>query len=82
MSQHHKYPRCPVTGKIRLGERKDVRLVLADIRRASTKAQLVGLSSVRRERRGYRCPHCSGWHLTSQASPWWSLAAGVPLAAL
>lgn len=65
MSRHHKFPRCQITGKVRLGERKDVHLVLAAGARARSQATLHGLDSSRREVRGYRCDDCHGWHLTS-----------------
>lgn len=62
----HRYPRCPITGKIRLGERKDARLVLEYVRRCAQADVARGVVSRRRECRSYRCPHCRGWHLTSQ----------------
>ena len=61
----HRYPRCPITGKVRLGERKDARLVLEFIRRCAQTDAGRGVVSRRRECRFYRCPHCRGWHLTS-----------------
>lgn len=66
MARHHKFPRCPDTGKVRFGERKDVRLVLADAAHARSRASRDGVTSNRHEVRGYECQHCRGWHLTSQ----------------
>jgi hypothetical protein len=64
----HRFPVCQVTGKVRLGERKDVRLALRDARIARTRAQSFDLASHRQEVRGYRCEYCHGWHLTSRAA--------------
>ncbi len=61
----HRFPRCPETGKVRLGERKDARLALQDCRRLSLEGE-PDSSARRRECRAYRCGYCSGWHLTSQ----------------
>ena len=63
----HRFPVCPFSGKVRLGEPKDVRLALRDIRRHAAAAALTGVESHRKECRGYRCGACRGWHLTSQA---------------
>jgi hypothetical protein len=66
--RRHRFPLCPVTGKLRLGERKDARLALKDCQRMRASAAADGMTSGRRECRAYRCQHCAGWHLTSQAS--------------
>lgn len=51
--------RCATTGKLRYRTEVDAMLALMSTgRREKTKRQ---------ERRQYRCPHCNGWHLTSQA---------------
>jgi hypothetical protein len=70
----HRFPPCLSTGKRRLGERKDVKLALRAARQARSVAHLAGVESARHEVRGYRCPDCHGWHLTSMASPPISLA--------
>lgn len=66
ISRRHRWPVCPETGKNRLRERKDVKLALKAIRRGRDAANLAGELSNRRECRGYQCPHCDGWHLTSK----------------
>lgn len=50
--------RCVATGKIRYFDAETAELVLAGIGAHNPR---------RREQRAYRCPECSGWHLTSQA---------------
>ena len=62
----HRYPLCPVSGKVRYGERKDVRLVLRGAERDRARARLNDVACSRREIRSYRCAECHGWHLTSQ----------------
>ena len=62
----HRYPLCPVSGKVRYGERKDVRLVLRGAERDRARARLNEVACSRREIRSYRCAECHGWHLTSQ----------------
>ena len=68
--RHHDWPRCAQTGKLRLGERKDVGLALRDIAAGRSLAEASGYETRRRECRGYQCTHCHGWHLTSIRS--WS----------
>ncbi|MDX3033222.1 hypothetical protein QBB33_28505 [Streptomyces scabiei] len=68
------WPVCAATGKRRLGERKDARLLLAAARRSRSHAELQGVRPEWTVVRAYRCPHCSGgWHLTSVAR--WAGAA-------
>lgn len=62
----HRYPLCPASGKVRYGERKDVKLVLRGAERDRSRARLNDVPCSRREIRSYRCPDCRGWHLTSQ----------------
>ncbi|WP_280398078.1 hypothetical protein [Nocardia carnea] len=50
--------RCAHTGKIRYFEPETAELALAGLDHDNPR---------RREQRAYRCPHCAGWHLTSQA---------------
>ena len=82
---HHRYPLCPVSGKVRYGERKDVRLVLRGAARDRSRARLNEVACSRREIRSYRCPDCRGWHLTSQPArpiqlvPVTKLTAQLPL---
>jgi hypothetical protein len=65
MSRHH-YPICPISGKARYRGRRDIKLALrrADWDRSRAAVNDVGCN--RREVRGYQCPDCNGWHLTSQ----------------
>jgi len=68
-TRRHTWPTCPATGKVRLGEPKDVRLALraaAWARAAAATTDDGGTS--RREVRGYRCTACNGYHLTSWGS--------------
>ena len=51
---------CP-TGKLRYRDRLEAQLALL---RVSTDDD-----PRRKEKRSYQCPHCHGWHLTSQARP-------------
>lgn len=66
------WPICPVTGKERLGERKDAKLALEAARHLRAQAELDGRLSGWTVRREYPCEHCRGWHLTSL--PTWSVA--------
>lgn len=59
------WPICPVTGKQRLGERKDAKIALEAARHHRAIAQLDGRLSGWTVRREYQCQHCGGWHLTS-----------------
>lgn len=52
---------CPVTGKVRYGDRLRAE-------RAVASALLTG-HAWRRETRVYVCPHCGMWHVTSRARP-------------
>jgi hypothetical protein len=62
----HTWPICPVTGKRRLGERKDAKLALATARRQCAAAERSGGIAHWTVVRAYRCEHCAGgWHLTS-----------------
>jgi hypothetical protein len=63
---HHRYPICPISGKIRYGELKDIKLELRQADRDRSRARLNEVTCSRRETRGYRCTDCGGWHLTSQ----------------
>lgn len=60
------WPRCPETGKLRLGERKDAKLTLEAARHHRAKAALDGGQSGWTVRREYQCEYCRGWHLTSR----------------
>lgn len=62
----HTWPRCPVTGKQRLGERKDAKVTLEAARHHRANSELSGQTSGWTVRREYRCEHCRGWHLTSR----------------
>ena len=63
---HHRYPICPISGKVRYGERKDIKLELRQADRERSRARQDGVTCSRRETSGYRCTDCGGWHLTSQ----------------
>ena len=62
------WPKCPQTGKLRLGERKDAKLALEAARHTRANAELDGAQSGWTVCRGYQCEYCGGWHLTSSAS--------------
>lgn len=63
---HHRYPICPATGKVRYGERKDIKLVMRQADSDRSQARLDNVACSRREIRSYSCSDCRGWHLTSQ----------------
>lgn len=63
---YHRYPICPISGKIRYGERKDIKLELRQADRERSRARKDDVPCSRRETHGYRCSDCGGWHLTSQ----------------
>lgn len=63
---HHRYPICPTSGKVRYGDRKDVKLEMRKADRDRSRARLNKVSCSRREVRSYECAECLGWHLTSQ----------------
>jgi hypothetical protein len=62
----HTWAVCSVTRKQRLGERKDVKLALAEAQRLRWRAEGADLDCSWQVQRGYRCRHCNGWHLTSR----------------
>jgi hypothetical protein len=65
---YHRFPICKATGKVRFGERKDVKLALRQADRNRSQALLNEVPCGRREIRAYHCSDCNGgWHLT--ASP-------------
>ena len=63
---HHRYPICPVSGKVRYGERKDIKLVMRQAAWDRSQARVNEVACSRREIRSYECSDCRGWHLTSQ----------------
>lgn len=67
-SRRHSWPTCQQTGKQRLGERKDVKLALEAAKHSRSQAQLQDHECSWTVVRGYKCDHCRGWHLTSQAT--------------
>ena len=65
---YHRFPTCKATGKVRFGERKDIKLALRQADRNRSQALLNDVPCSRREIRAYHCSDCNGgWHLT--ASP-------------
>ena len=67
---YHRYPTCPISGKVRYGERKDIKLALRRADSDRSRARIKGAGCSRREIRGYRCSDCGGWHLTSKPARW------------
>jgi len=65
---HHRYPICPASGKVRYGERKDIKLAMRQADWDRSRAAMNEVACSRREIRSYECPDCSGWHLTSKPS--------------
>ncbi|MFJ9631404.1 hypothetical protein ACIRU8_27185 [Streptomyces sp. NPDC101175] len=62
------WPVCAETGKRRLGERKDARLLLVAARHSRARAERDGVRAEWTVVRAYRCRYCAGgWHLTSVA---------------
>jgi hypothetical protein len=66
---HHRYPICPMSGKVRYRDRRDVKLALRQAEWDRSRARLNEVVCSRRETRGYHCSSCHGWHLTSQSAP-------------
>lgn len=62
----HRYPLCPTSGKIRYGERKDVKMAMRQADCDRSRARLNGVTCSRYEVRSYSCSDCRGWHLTSK----------------
>jgi hypothetical protein len=62
----HRYPVCPTSGKIRYGERKDVKLAMRQADCDRSRARLNDVACSRYEVRSYSCSDCRGWHLTSK----------------
>lgn len=74
-TKHRELPRperCAVTGQVRWPDGKSAVEVLHRAHNAARQAAEVGSESRRREVRHYRCPHCAGFHTTSQ--PVWVAA--------
>jgi hypothetical protein len=63
---HHRFPICPISGKVRYRDHRDIKLVLRQADRDRGAARLNEVACSRRETRGYQCASCDGWHLTSQ----------------
>ena len=65
---YHRFPICKTSGKVRFGERKDIKLALRQANQNRSQALLNEVPCSRREIRAYHCSDCNGgWHLT--ASP-------------
>jgi hypothetical protein len=73
-----------MSGKVRYGEQKDVKLAMRKADSARSRARLHEVACSRREVRSYECGDCDGWHLTSQQNrpsrliPMGNLATHVP----
>lgn len=63
---HHRFPVCPISGKVRYGERKDIKLAMREAEWDRSRARVNEVTCSRREIRSYQCEDCHGWHLTSQ----------------
>lgn len=63
---HHRYPICPISGKIRYGEPKDIKLAMREAAWDRSRARVNEVACSRREVRSYECSECRGWHLTSK----------------
>lgn len=59
------WPICAHTGKQRLGERKDAKILLEAAQHHRAHAEMNGVTSAWTVRRGYHCDYCRGWHLTT-----------------
>jgi hypothetical protein len=46
---HHRYPICPSSGKVRYGDRKDIKLAMRQADWDRSRARLHGLACSRRE---------------------------------
>jgi hypothetical protein len=64
---HHRFPRCPVTGKGRFREHKDATLALRRAFHIRAGQRSRGEQVTRLECAAYRCEHCRGWHLSTQS---------------
>jgi hypothetical protein len=62
---HHRFPICPTSGKVRYGERKDIKLEMRQVNCDRARARLNDVACSRNEIRSYSCSDCRGWHLTS-----------------
>ena len=64
---YHRFPICRTSGKVRFGERKDIKLALRQANRNRSQALLNEVPCSRHEIRAYHCSDChGGWHLTAQ----------------
>jgi len=66
---------CRVTGKRRFRDHRHAVEALHAASNARTRAEEIGLTTRRQERRTYFCGACGGWHLTSQAARTGEVAA-------
>lgn len=64
---HHKFPKCPVAGRVRFGERKDANLALRRAFHVRAGQRSRGEQVTRLECAAYRCEHCRGWHVSTQS---------------
>jgi hypothetical protein len=76
---HHRYPICPISGKVRFGERKDTKLALRQADRKRSRARMDDVVCSRREIEAYHCSDCRGWHLTSHPTQSIRLVPAVKL---
>lgn len=59
-------PRCKTTGKVRYRDGHDATLALRTLKTIASRAEAEGGHHRIHVVRKYKCPHCKGWHLTSQ----------------
>jgi hypothetical protein len=75
---YHRFPICKTSGKVRFGERKDIKLALRQADRNRSQALMNDVPCSRREIRAYHCSDCNGgWHLTASPERLISLVPAV-----
>lgn len=77
VGRHHP-PVCPTSRKIRYRDHQQASDALSSARWRRRLDELDGIESKRNETRAYKCPDCSGWHVTSIAAWVESSSDGTP----